>query len=207
MDEDGVGVERSDQELVRTALQGADPEAHAAFAELSDRWKGPLYRFLYSRVHHAQDAEDLTFKALFEAWKSLPSLRGEFRPWLFGIGWKVMAHSFTGKAVTIQPNPVEQALLEAQPVLDDPAVRMDLQEALSRVSPATLNLLREKFMEGKSYRDLERIHGIAASTLRDHMTEACDRLGAILQQRGLLERFLRKPGGEGPLPAAGGGHG
>ena len=204
----GAGVERPDQELVRTALQGAGPEAQAAFAVLVDRWKGPLYRFLYARVRHAQDTEDITFEAFFEAWKSLRQIRGEFRPWLFGVGWKTMASALRKrKGVKILPTPVEQALLEARPVLEDPAVRLDLAEALSLISPAMLDLLREKFLEGKSYKDLEAIHGIAASTLREHVTEASDRLGVILQQRGLLDRVLRKPG-QGPLqgaPPEGGG--
>lgn len=199
---------KEDRELVRAAQQGAGPEAETAFADLVDRWKVPLFRFLYARLRQAADADALAFEAFFEAWKSLPSLRGEFRPWLFGIAWNVLAGHFRKKGMKVQPTPVEQALLEQQEVLDDPAARIDLREAVGLLPPAVLRLLREKFEEGKSYRELEDLHGIAASTLRDHMTQALDRLEAILKQKGYLERFRRRdPGGTAPgaAPAAGGG--
>jgi RNA polymerase sigma-70 factor (ECF subfamily) len=201
-----VGTE--DQELVRAALQGAEPEAQRAFAALVDRWKGPLYRFLQRRLHHAEDAEDLTFRAMFEAWRSLGSLRGEFRPWLFGIGWNLLAKHYAGKGVRLEPSPIDQALMESQPVMEDASARLDLREALGLLPPETLRLLREKFEAGLSYRELEKKEGIPASTLRERLTAACDRLEEILRKRGYWERFAREAEARREDRAANGhGHG
>lgn len=197
-----MGVEETDEELVRKALQGARPEAEAAFAVLVDRWKAPLFGFVRSRVRQAEEAEGLAFDAFFEAWKSLPSLQGPFRPWLFGIAWNLVRGHVGDRAMNLAPTPVEQALLDAQPVLDDPSVRLDLAEVLALLPPESLRQIRDKFLLGLTYREMEEKYGIPASTLREHICETCDRLEGILQKRGLLEHFTRgiaPRAGKGPI--------
>ena len=65
----------------------AAQEDPAAFAFLYRLYVNPVYRYLYSRLGHACEAEDLTSQVFMEALKGLPHYRhrGHFQAWLFSI--------------------------------------------------------------------------------------------------------------------------
>ncbi len=76
--------------LVRDAK--ADPRA---FGRLYDHYVQPVYRYLYSRVGTAHDAEDLTSQTFLAALEHLSRYqeRGQFAAWLFRIARsKLMDH-------------------------------------------------------------------------------------------------------------------
>jgi RNA polymerase sigma-70 factor (ECF subfamily) len=68
--------------LVTAALE--DP---AAFARLYDRYVQPIYRYVYSRVGGAHEAEDITSQTFMAAYEALGRYRerGQFSAWLFRI--------------------------------------------------------------------------------------------------------------------------
>lgn len=70
-------------QLVERALLGDE----AAFGELVEPLRKPLFSYIYRMVTLRQDAEDLLQDVLVRVLQSLPSFRGEarFKTWLFGI--------------------------------------------------------------------------------------------------------------------------
>jgi RNA polymerase sigma-70 factor (ECF subfamily) len=59
-----------------------------AFGELYERYYVRVYRYVYHRVGHASDAEDITALVFMKALEALPSYRARhngFAPWLFRI--------------------------------------------------------------------------------------------------------------------------
>lgn len=77
-----TGIEQEVQ-LVERALQGDQ----AAFGELVEPLRKPLFSYIYRMVTHAHDAEDLLQEVLVRVMQSLPGYRAEsrFKTWLFGI--------------------------------------------------------------------------------------------------------------------------
>lgn len=181
-------------DLVRTAQQGAEPEAHRAFAALLDRWQGPLFRFVRSRIRDEHAAEDAMADAFVEAWKSLPGLRDPagFRPWLFRIAWTRILRWYEAKGMRAELTLVEKELLDEQTAWAPAGVQDDLREALAEMPPADLHLLLDKYEEQLSYRDIAERDGISVSTVRDRLVAARDRLSKVLQRAGLLDRFARE---------------
>ena len=84
------GTERKRQMTLpedTSALVAAAREEPAAFGRLYDRYVQPIYRYIYSRVGSAHEAEDITSQTFMKAYESLNSYRerGLFSAWLFRI--------------------------------------------------------------------------------------------------------------------------
>lgn len=73
-----------DFKLIDLATQGQD---QAAFAELMDRYKKPVYHMILKMVRNVDDAEDLTIEAFAKAFKNLARFKKDytFSTWLFRI--------------------------------------------------------------------------------------------------------------------------
>src|SRR5512143_1773043 len=78
------------------ALVAAALENPAAFGRLYDRYVQPIYRYIYSRVGSAHEAEDITSQTFIVAYESLPRYRerGQFSAWLFRIARSKMMDHF-----------------------------------------------------------------------------------------------------------------
>src|SRR5512142_165029 len=85
---------RAQVEDVATLVKNAKDDP-CAFGRLYDIYVQPVYRYLYSRVGSAHDAEDLTSQTFLAALEHLPRYeeRGQFAAWLFRIARsKLMDH-------------------------------------------------------------------------------------------------------------------
>ena len=81
--EDATGIAlREDEFLLKDAT--IDP---TAFIGLYNIYVRPIYRYIYTKVGEAKQAEDLTAQVFLEALESLPRYRhdGHFAAWLFSI--------------------------------------------------------------------------------------------------------------------------
>ena len=72
------------------ALERARDGDPAAFGELVEPWRRPLYSYIYRMVTHRQDAEDLMQDVFWRAMERIRQYRsGPFKSWLFGIATHV----------------------------------------------------------------------------------------------------------------------
>lgn len=78
------------------ALIAAAQNDPVAFGRLYDRYVQPIYRYVYSRVGSAHEAEDITSQTFVAAYESLARYRerGQFSAWLFRIARSKMNDNF-----------------------------------------------------------------------------------------------------------------
>jgi len=147
----------NDALLVRAARR--DP---AAFAALYRRYVTPIYRYLYSRVGNAADAEDLTTQTFVAALEGLSGYheRGSFAAWLFTIARNKAADHYRQHTPQL---PLHEAL-DSPAHGDNPLARMICREALQRLSALVARLeedkqelLRLRFAGGLTYPEIARV--------------------------------------------------
>ena len=103
-----------------SALAGRKEKSSLAtqedFSTLYRAYVDPVFRYLYSRVSSAQDAEDLTSQTFLQAYRAYESLRDQtsFAPWLFKIARNKLNDFYRGREnnIALLPETVESDLPE-----------------------------------------------------------------------------------------------
>ncbi|MBN1814931.1 MAG: sigma-70 family RNA polymerase sigma factor [Anaerolineae bacterium] len=148
-----------DAHLVRAASRDV-----AAFGTLYRRYVTPIYRYLYSRVGNATDAQDLTAQVFLEALQGLAHYRerGTFRAWLFTIAHHKAADHHRRKRPDV---PLDEAR-DATVGVEGPLARLVREEALERLAGLVQQLdddkqemIRLRFAGGLTYREIGHVVG------------------------------------------------
>jgi len=124
----------TDADLIARVLLHDDQNA---FGELVRRYQSPVRGFLTKMATgDTHLADDLAQEVFVKAWKNLAAFRGEarFSTWLFGIAcneWRM--HARRRREIALEE-------IDAPPPSPDPgetdgAARLDLAEALNRLTP------------------------------------------------------------------------
>jgi RNA polymerase sigma-70 factor, ECF subfamily len=151
-----------DDVLIQRAQQ--DP---AAFEPLYERYVAQIYAYCYYRVGNAQDAEDITARAFYQALTHLNryTARGvPFSAWLFRIAHNLVAnwHRDTGRRHSVS---LDAAIDTPDPgrSLTDHAEGNEethsLWEAIRRLPPERQQLLVLKFVDEMSTEQIAVIMG------------------------------------------------
>jgi RNA polymerase sigma-70 factor (ECF subfamily) len=160
-------AEKREAELTARARQG-DREA---FGDLYELYLEELYRYVFYRINHKEDTEDLTEQVFLRAWASLPGYRGEvpFKSWIYRIARNAVVDHYRARkpevALEEQALPVDgdnhpQELALAQ------ETRELLAEAISRLSALHQDVLIMRFINGLSTEETARILERNVGTIR-----------------------------------------
>jgi RNA polymerase sigma-70 factor, ECF subfamily len=179
-------LKTSDDALIRRA-QALDP---GALAELYDRHFDGIYRYLFTRVRHQADAEDLTEQVFLKMVDSIPRYRPRgvaFSSWLYRIAHNLLVDRYRRSGRS--PMELTEHVRDTRPQADPAAMaqntedRRRLLEAMRRLTPEQQQVITMRFVDNLDVEEIARL------TRR--------RPGAIhsMQHRALasLYRFLLEP--------------
>lgn len=157
---------REDAVLVETARRNP-----TAFADLYRRYVTPVYRYLYSRVGNAADAEDLTAQTFIAALEGLSGYRerGSFAAWLFTIAHHKAADHHRQQHPHL---PLDEAL-DSPGDGENPLTCMMQAEALQRLATLVAGLeegkqelLRLRFAAGLTYGQMATVLGSSEGAVK-----------------------------------------
>lgn len=165
--------------LVEAARQGD----RTAFTTLV-RDAAPMLERLALRVlRHRQDAEDATQEAIVDAWRKLPSFRGEarFRTWVYRI-LVSRALDVARRRRPLDEVPASLACAATGP--GEAAAARDLErtirEAIDELPPAQRAVLLLRTDHGLSYEEISYVMGTGRDAVRMNLIEARRRLARKL---------------------------
>ena len=168
--DEGERAEPTEAEAVSTDAVRASKGDVEAFIRLYRGHLAPVYRYLYARLGHKPEAEDVTQQVFERAWLSVGGYRplagGSFRGWIFTIAHRALADHFRVRA----RSNANLALDTLDEVLMDPALEPEETAILADQVRVVLRAIQDlpedgrevitlRFMAELSYAEIARIVG------------------------------------------------
>lgn len=165
---DAHGLCASDFELLERARQGDT----AAFHELVDRHATGLYRLACALTGDRAEAEDVMQETFLGAFQGMRGFRGRssVKTWLIGILNRRAARHHR-RRMRHPALPLEGA--DRQPAARHaPEARIDVNEALGRLSPEHRQVLVLREVEGMTYAEMAQVLGVPLGTVESRLFRA-----------------------------------
>ena len=171
-----------EKNIIEKAIKG---EA-SAFGLLYDYYQPLIYRFIYLKVSHREEAEDLTHQVFLSAWQNIEqyAFRGfPFSSWLYRIARNQVIDYYRVKKPTITIERIEIRI-------DNPGVeKLDTALDLEKVSKAILQLKPEqqdvilmRFVEDLSPKEVALAMNKTSTAVRLLQHRAIKNLKKILER-------------------------
>jgi len=181
-------LQPGDAELVRRARRGDETACH----EIVDLYSASLYRFAYSLVGNAADAEDVlqeTFSGAFRGLRGFQE-RASLKTWLSRILVRQAARCHRSrarhKAASLDALQEGSAGGRVEPLAaprgSDSAMRMDILQELQQLSADHREVIVLREMQGMSYEEIAGILGVPRGTVESRLFRARQELKERLKE-------------------------
>ena len=155
-----------------------------AFGQLVEKYQSPIRRFFLNQTGgDSQLSDDLAQDTFVKAYVSIGQFRGgsSFSTWLYRIAYNVFYDYTRTHKLTEQ---IDQAVALRQANSADTALRLDLQQALSILSPAERSCITLQLMEGQPIDQISAITEMAEGTVKSHLSRGKQKLAMYLRKNG-----------------------
>ncbi len=172
--------------LIQKAMEG---EA-SAFGDLYDHYQPKLYRFIYLKVSHREEAEDLTHQVFLKAWRSIPQFKDQGLPlssWLYRIARNHVIDFYRTRKSTFSIDETPEGVLEDEDSFSDLDVEKKMQlekvmRALKELSDDYQSLIILRYIEDLSYTEIAQSLGRKEGTIRVLHHRALKKLQTIIEK-------------------------
>jgi RNA polymerase sigma-70 factor (ECF subfamily) len=153
-------LKTSEDALIRRA-QALDP---GALAELYDRHFDGIYRYLFTRVRHQADAEDLTEQVFLKMVDSISRYRPQgiaFSSWLYRIAHNLLVDRYrrSGRETVELSSELRDSRPYADPALmaQSSEERRRLRQAMQRLTPEQQQVITMRFVDNLEVEEIARL--------------------------------------------------
>ena len=164
-------------------LRRRDP---AAWRELFEREMPAIYRYAYSRVPSAGDAEDLASLVFEQAWRSAEHLQDRGLParaWLFGIARHVVTEH-RRRLFRAPPVVALEAFDGPDEGLEGHAEQLALAKAVASLPRADAEVVTLRFLHGPSLAETAEAMATTVDAVKARQTRALRKLRELLGDLG-----------------------
>ena len=155
-----------------------------AFGRLVEKYQSPIRRFFLNQTGGNEPlSDDLAQETFLKAWLNIGQFRGaaNFSTWLYRIAYNVFYDYTRSHKITEE---IDQAVALRQASSGDTALQLDLQQALSILSPAERSCITLQLMEGQPIDKISEITEMAEGTVKSHLSRAKQKLAMFLRKNG-----------------------
>ncbi|MDP3015338.1 MAG: sigma-70 family RNA polymerase sigma factor [bacterium] len=146
-----------EKQLIERAIRG---EA-SAFGLLYDRYQTQIYRFIYLKVSHREEAEDLTHQVFLKSWQTISGYKFQglpFSSWLYRIARNQVIDYYRTKKNNlnieeISESKIDDSSIEVIEILDDNSNVKKIKEAIKQLNPGHQDVIILRFIEELSLKE------------------------------------------------------
>lgn len=192
--------EHDDQQLVQQSLSGDT----LSFNQLVDRYQSRAYGLCVRMLGDADQAADVAQDAFISAYRHLPGLRGEFRPWLMRIVANACRDVLRSQkrrpsvSLDMTTDDDEAPALQIADTTAGPEEQLLRREMQQTIATALFTIPADQRevivlsdIEGLSYQEIADITGINIGTVKSRLNRARMRLRELLYAAELLPQVRR----------------
>lgn len=156
-----------------------------AFGKLVEKYQSPLRRFFLTQtLGDSQLSDDLAQDTFVKAYLNISRFRGasNFRTWLFRIGYNVWYDYLRSHHLS---NSLDDMTVLRKPAATcDSNLSMDLQQALTLLTPNERTCIVLQLMEGQSIEQIAKVTGFLEGTIKSHLHRGKAKLANYLRNNG-----------------------
>lgn len=160
-----------------------------AFGALYDQLYPRVWRFVWRRTHHRQDAEDVvsrTFHRVLEMLQEIDPRRGSAVGFVLAIARNILIDDARARRPTVPLEELKDVLIgEASPHADFEREedRRAVRAELARLDPQGRDLLLLRFADGLRHSEIAAMLGISEAAARQRCSRALNTVARALQER------------------------
>ena len=174
------------------ALRASQRDAEA-FACLYDLYVDRIYKYVYYKVGHVAEAEDLTAQVFLQAWEAIGDYEWRdvpFSAWLFRIAHNLVVdyHRARREMVPIErpeggpPLVIQDEEMGPEQALEEIMIARQLQEAIAQLTEEQQQVIILRLLEGYSTAEVARIMGKKPGAIRGLKFRGLSALREILDR-------------------------
>lgn len=184
----GFRADRKTQVIVADdipALVTAAQNNPTEFGRLYDRYVQPIYRYIYSRVGRAHEAEDITSQTFVAAYEALGRYRerGQFSAWLFRIARSKINDHFRRSRREVGLEAAGEILEreDALGVLIRAEELSRIRSLISHLNEEEQELIRLRYVADLSFREIADLLGRREEAVKKFVYRLLARLKSQLE--------------------------
>ena len=169
-----------DDSIIAAAVAGDK----AALGRIYDAYVSPIYRYHYSRVGNATDAEDLTSQTFMAVLESLPRYkpRGYFSAWIFRIAHNKAMDFFRAQQRNLDEMPLHLAYHEdALEKIIQGQTYEELSALLQSLTEEEREVIRLRYVAQLSFVEIANMLGRKEDAVRKSLKRLLERLSFHLE--------------------------
>jgi RNA polymerase sigma-70 factor (ECF subfamily) len=174
-----------EKKLIKSAILG---EAEA-FGLLYDRYQPQIYRFIYLKVSHREEAEDLTHQVFLKSWENIADYESSgfpFSSWLYRIARNQTIDYYRTKKSHLSLESEEELKMEdggeSLIKLSDDSISLEkIRKAIGFLSDDQQNVIILRFIEDLSPKEAAEIMNRTEGAVKLLQHRAINKLKEILK--------------------------
>ncbi|UCG92933.1 MAG: RNA polymerase sigma factor [candidate division WOR-3 bacterium] len=178
--------EIGDDEVAKI-IEGAKHDDAEALERLAEYVYPRIFSYIYYRVHHTEDAEDLTSEVIVKMIKALKKQHGHFHAWMYKIASNALIDFYRKRAVRS-----EISLSEMTRAIPDTSVnfskqillRKNLKPALAALTEEQRQVIILKFIQEHENEEIAKIMGKSIGAVKLLQFRALKSLRKYFERKG-----------------------
>lgn len=176
-----------EKNLIKEAVDGSSE----SFGKLYDLYQPKIYRFIFLKVSHREEAEDLTHQVFLSAWQNIKGFKIKsfpFSSWLYKIAKNKVIDHYRLKKSTLSFDSVDENIFADYNLPEfavDRSFELEkIKKAMSEITEEQQDVLIMRFVEDLPLKEVALALDKSIGAVKLIQFRAVNKLKKILQENG-----------------------